>query len=76
MASRLPRFKRALIVEQIELTDRDTRIIRQVNRHRFLRSPQIAMLVGGSAQQTLRRLQLLYHHGYLPILLPVGPGGD
>ncbi len=36
-----------------------------VSRHRFLRSHQIADLVGGSRQQVLRRLQRLYHHGYL-----------
>ncbi len=36
-----------------------------VNRHRFLRSHQIADLVGGSRQQVLRRLQRLYHHGYV-----------
>lgn len=36
-----------------------------MSRHRFLRSWQIAALVGGSKQALLRRLQLLYHHGYL-----------
>ena len=40
-------------------------IVRCVFRHRFLRSWQIAALVGGSKQTVLRRLQLLYHHGYL-----------
>jgi len=66
MASvRLPRFKRASEIEPIQLTRRDRDIIRQVHRHRFLRSSQIIDLVGGSAQQILRRLQLLYHHGYL-----------
>ena len=40
-------------------------IIRLVHRHRFLRSPQLVALIGGSPQQLLRRLQLLYHHGYL-----------
>lgn len=48
----------------MELTERDTEILRTVNRHRFLRSHQIADLVGGSRQQVLRRLQKLYHHGY------------
>ena len=47
------------------MTARDTEILRMVNRHRFLRSRQIADLVGGSRQQVLRRLQMLYHHGYL-----------
>src|SRR5207253_1223683 len=36
-----------------------------VYRHRFLQSSDIAKLVGGSQQQILRRLQLLFHHGYL-----------
>jgi DNA-binding Lrp family transcriptional regulator len=49
----------------MQLTERDRQIIRLVHRHRFLRSPQIVALIGGSPQQLLRRLQLLYHHGYL-----------
>jgi len=49
----------------MQFTNRDREIVRQVFRHRFLRSPQIAALVGGSRQSVLRRLQLLYHHGYL-----------
>jgi len=36
-----------------------------VDRHRFLRSIQIAGLIGDDSRQLLRRLQLLYHHGYL-----------
>jgi hypothetical protein len=62
---RLPRFKRAPAVPPIALTERDRAIIRQVFRHRFLRSSQIVSLAGGSAQQVLRRLQLLFHHEYL-----------
>lgn len=62
---RLPRFQRASVVAPIQITDRDHEIIRQVHRHRFLRSSHIVALVGGSEQQILRRLQLLYHHGYL-----------
>ena len=49
----------------MQLTDRDTQIIRAVHRHRFLRSHQIAELIDGSHQQILRRLQLLFHHHYL-----------
>jgi hypothetical protein len=49
----------------MQLTERDHDIIRLVHRHRFLRSPQIVALIGDSSQQLLRRLQLLYHHGYL-----------
>lgn len=63
--TRLPRFRRVLEVARIELTDRDREILRQVHRHRFLRSSHLVLLIGGSRQQALRRLQLLYHHGYL-----------
>ena len=63
--SRLPRFKRASTVVSIQLTERDHNIIRLVYRHRFLRSHQIIALLGSSQQQLVRRLQLLYHHGYL-----------
>lgn len=40
-------------------------MIQFVNRHRFLRSTQIVSLLDDSPQTILRRLQLLYHHGYL-----------
>ena len=62
---RLPRFERVAKVAPIKLTERDHQIIRLVQRHRFLRSHQIITLVGGSAQQLSRRLQWLFHHGYL-----------
>ncbi len=62
---RLPRFRRSPQIHGLQITPRDLEIIRQVRRHRFLRSDQIGVLVSGSAQQVLRRLQLLFHHGYL-----------
>ncbi len=49
----------------MELTSRDRAILRQVHRHRFLRSSHLVSLLGGSRQHVLRRLQLLFHHGYL-----------
>jgi hypothetical protein len=61
----LPRFRRIATVAPILLTDRDRDIIRHVHQHRFLRSHQIVALVDGSKQQVVRRLQLLFHHGYL-----------
>jgi hypothetical protein len=64
-SSRLPRFKRASIALPFELTERDREIIRHIHRHRFLRSSHICSLIPGSSQQLLRRLKLLYHHGYL-----------
>jgi Replication-relaxation len=62
---RLPRFQRISTVASMQLTERDHQIIRLIHRHRFLRSHQIAAFIGGSQQQIVRRLQLLYHHGYL-----------
>ncbi len=62
---RLPRFKRVAEIAPIQLTGRDREIIRQVYRHRFLRSSHIVALIGGSRQQISRRLQRLFHHGYL-----------
>lgn len=64
-SSRLPRFRRIPTVAFLQVTDRDRSIIRLVYRHRFLRSSQVVALAGGSPQQILRRLKLLYHHGYL-----------
>jgi hypothetical protein len=62
--SRRPRFERAE-VEGIKLTPRDLLILRAVHRHRLLRSTHLIALLNGSRQTTLRRLQLLFHHGYL-----------
>jgi|ERR1044071_1232589 hypothetical protein len=65
MSYRLARFNRAEMAQPIQLTKRDRDIIRLVQQHRFLRSSHILALIDGSSQQILRRLQLLYHHGYL-----------
>jgi|ERR1017187_1525413 hypothetical protein len=62
---RLPRFKRSPEIPAFKLTDRDAEILRHVHRHRFLRSDHLTALTTGSPQQLLRRLQRLYHHGYL-----------
>jgi len=62
---RLSRFERAQDARPMDLTERDREIVRLVHRHRFLRSSHIVAMVPGSQQQVLRRLQLLYHHGYL-----------
>jgi hypothetical protein len=63
--TRLPRYERVVKVASIKLTERDHKIIRLIRRHRFLRSHQIIVLIGGSAQNLSRRLQWLFHHGYL-----------
>ncbi len=63
--ARLPRFKRSPEIPSFQLTDRDREILQHVHRHRFLRSNHLVALTTGSPQQVLRRLQRLYHHGYL-----------
>src|SRR5260221_1704617 len=65
MANRRPRFQRSSQIAPIRVTPRDIDIIRHIARHRFLRSSQIVALMADSRQQILRRLNLLYHHGYL-----------
>src|SRR3954469_4453568 len=61
---RRPRFERSPIRPMV-LTPRDLDILRAVHRHRLLRSTHLAALSGRSRQATLRRLQPLFHHGYL-----------
>ncbi len=64
-ASRRRRFERVETPPPFRLTARDFAIIHAVARFRFLTSTQIIRLAGGSAQQILRRLQLLFHYGFL-----------
>lgn len=61
---RKPRYRRVRNVP-LRLQERDTQIIREVFKHRFLTSTHIAALLGGSQQGILRRLQKLYHGAYL-----------
>ena len=49
----------------IVLMPRDIELLRAVRRHRLLRSNHLVALAEGSRQAVLRRLQLLFHHGYL-----------
>lgn len=66
MQQRLPRFKRASeAAGSFQFTPRDLELLRHVAEHRFIKSEWLVKLVGGSRQQVLRRLNLLYHHGYL-----------
>jgi hypothetical protein len=62
---RLPRFRRASEPPAFRLTEDDVEIIRQVARHRLIRSTHIAALVGRSLDRTNGRLQLLFHAGYV-----------
>ncbi len=63
---RLPRFTRdSEAAGSFQITARDIEILRHVAEHRFIRSEWLVKLIGGSRQQLLRRLNLLYHHSYL-----------
>jgi DNA-binding Lrp family transcriptional regulator len=63
--TRRPRFRRAEEPPAFRLTDDDVVIVRLLARHRFLRSTQIAALVGRSLDRTNRRLSRLFHAGYV-----------
>jgi hypothetical protein len=63
--TRRPRFRRASEPPAFRLTDDDVVIIRQLARHRFLRSTHIAALVGRSLDRTNDRLKCLFHAGYI-----------
>ncbi len=62
---RRPRFRRASEPPAFRLTDDDVEIVRQLARHRFLRSTHIAALVGRSLDRTNDRLSRLFHAGYI-----------
>jgi hypothetical protein len=47
------------------LTVRDMEILETIYRYRFLEARHVRALVGGSDQQITRRLQGLFHNGYL-----------
>lgn len=64
-SNRRPRFRRAAEPRAFRLTDGDLTIVRHIARHRFLRSTQIASLVGRSLDRTNDRLSLLFHAGYI-----------
>jgi DNA-binding Lrp family transcriptional regulator len=64
-STRRPRFRRASEPPAFRLTDDDVVIIRQLARHRFLRSTHIAALVGRSLDRTNDRLSRLFHAGYI-----------
>jgi hypothetical protein len=63
--ARRARFRRASEPPAFRLTDDDVVIIRQLARHRFLRSTHIAALVGRSLDRTNDRLSRLFHAGYV-----------
>lgn len=62
---RRPRFHRSAEPPLFQLTERDVEIVRQVARHRFLRSTNISILLDATHKKICERLTLLYHAGYL-----------
>jgi len=67
---RLPRYKRAKPEVACVLTPRDLEILRLVESFRLVASEHVQLLVKGSDQGILRRLQALFHAGYLDRLRP------
>jgi hypothetical protein len=63
--TRRPRFRRASEPPAFRLTDDDVEIVRQLARHRFLRSTHVAALVDRSLDRTNDRLMRLFHAGYV-----------
>ena len=63
--TRRPRFRRASEPPAFRLTDDDVHIVRQLARHRFLRSTHIAALVSRSLDRTNDRLHRLFHAAYI-----------
>jgi len=73
--TRLPRYRRVQRVP-LHLTARDIQILKTVKDFRLLTSAHIQALANGSDQQILRRLQKLFHAGYLHRVTPrVSPNG-
>jgi protein involved in plasmid replication-relaxation len=63
--TRAKRFARRDDPSPFQLTDRDLRLLAHVARHRFLSSAHLAALDGGSPQNVLRCLRVLFDHEYL-----------
>jgi hypothetical protein len=58
-------FSRRTNPKPMALTTRDLKHLARVARYRFLTSAQLAALDGGSPQNVVRSLRLLFDHGYL-----------
>jgi len=63
--SRLKRFERSVNPPGFQLTNRDLNLLAQAARHRFISSAHLVALDGGSAQNVLRSLRVLFDHGYV-----------
>jgi hypothetical protein len=64
-ATRARRFQRRDDPPAFQLTARDIALLQHVARHRFLSSKHLAALDGGSEQNLLRCLRVLFDNGYL-----------
>jgi hypothetical protein len=62
---RTKRFERSSSPTVFQLTTRDLTLLVHVARHRFVTSSNLVALDGGSAQNVLRCLRVLFDHGYL-----------
>lgn len=62
---RARRFERRALPAPFQLTERDLAILTHVARHRFVSSEHLVALDGGSEQNLLRCLRVLFDHGYL-----------
>ena len=66
VAKRKPKFERVSDPAAVMLTERDLDVLFALLRYRFLSSDQITALIqDGSPDQLKRRLQLLFHAGYV-----------
>ena len=68
--NRLRRYRRTSTEVACVLTPRDLEILRLVESFRLLNSEHLTALIPGSKQVILRRLQILFHAGYLDRLRP------
>jgi Replication-relaxation len=62
---RVKRFHRSETLPPLQLTARDLNLLAHVARHRFLSSAHLCALDGGSPQNVLRCLRVLFDHQYL-----------
>lgn len=62
---RAKRFERRKIPPSFQLTNRDLSLLAHIARHRLVSSKHLAALDGGSEQNVLRSLRILFDHGYV-----------
>jgi hypothetical protein len=64
-SKRKSRYERVRPISPFKVTARDREIVKSVYQYRFLTSEQITAIIGGSKQGVSRRLNLLFHSGWL-----------